>query len=287
MSIFVINDDHWVLFKDFFSPWTHTIFLQHLHYFPLPLTKVNILLFEKSPDASSFFFVAKKDGGLRPCIDYRTLNNISVKFHNPLPLVPAALEYLRGATIFNKLDLRSMCNLIWIRERDEWKTAFVTLPATMNIWLCRMTWSTVFQDFMHEVLREYLHCFILVYIDDILIYSRAWPNIATTLQRSSNDDSINSSSRQKNVRSTNPQFSFSDIILTVVASGWTRVRWKPSEPGKFHLPSRNSKDSWDSAISTADSSRTTVPSPVLLPTYSATNPSLCPGPQKPTMTLKV
>ncbi len=107
----------------------------------------------------------------RPCIDYRTLNNISVKFRNPLPLVPAALEYLRGATIFNKLDLCSTCNLI--RERDEWKTAFVTLPATMNIWLCHMTWSTVFQDFMHEVLGEYLHRFILVYIDDILIYSRS------------------------------------------------------------------------------------------------------------------
>ncbi|XP_067220501.1 uncharacterized protein [Chanodichthys erythropterus] len=54
-----------------------------------------------------FFFVAKKDGGLRPCIDYRALNKITIKFRYPLPLVPAALEHLRGATVFTKLDLRS------------------------------------------------------------------------------------------------------------------------------------------------------------------------------------
>ncbi|KAK3509623.1 hypothetical protein QTP70_006808 [Hemibagrus guttatus] len=79
-----------------------------------------------SPAASSFFFVAKKDGGLRPCIDYRALNRITVKFRYPLPLVPASLEHLRGATIFTKLDLRSAYNLIRIREGDEWKTAFIT-----------------------------------------------------------------------------------------------------------------------------------------------------------------
>jgi len=65
-----------------------------------------------SPAASSFFFVAKKDRGLRPCIDYRALNSITVKFRYPLPLVPAALEHLRGATVFTKLDLRSTYNLI-------------------------------------------------------------------------------------------------------------------------------------------------------------------------------
>ncbi|KAK3551983.1 hypothetical protein QTP70_031635 [Hemibagrus guttatus] len=65
--------------------------------------------------ASSFFFVAKKDGGLRPCIDYRVLNSQMVKFAYPLPLVPVALEELCGAHIFSKLDLRSAYNLIRIR----------------------------------------------------------------------------------------------------------------------------------------------------------------------------
>ncbi len=64
-----------------------------------------------SPAASSFFFVAKKDGGLRPCIDYRALNDQTVKFAYPLPLVPASLEELRDARIFSKLDLRSAYNL--------------------------------------------------------------------------------------------------------------------------------------------------------------------------------
>ncbi|KAK3519931.1 hypothetical protein QTP70_008026 [Hemibagrus guttatus] len=129
-----------------------------------------------SPAASSFFFVAKKDGGLRPCIDYRALNKITVKFRYPLPLVPAALERLRDATVFTKLDLRSAYNLIRIRKGDEWKTAFVTPTGhyeyrVMPYGLANA--PSVFQDFMHEVLRDFLHKFVVVYIDDILIYSRS------------------------------------------------------------------------------------------------------------------
>ncbi|MGL6083496.1 MAG: reverse transcriptase domain-containing protein [Gammaproteobacteria bacterium] len=60
---------------------------------------------------AGFFFVEKKDRSLRPCIDYRILNKATVKFRYPLPLVPAALENLRQATIFTKLDLRSAYNL--------------------------------------------------------------------------------------------------------------------------------------------------------------------------------
>ncbi|KAK3535970.1 hypothetical protein QTP70_022856, partial [Hemibagrus guttatus] len=129
-----------------------------------------------SPAASGFFFVAKKDGGLCPCIDYRALNQITVKFRYPLPLVPAVLERLHGATIFTKLDLRSAYNLIRIREGDEWKTAFVT--PTGNYEYLVMPYGlanapSVFQDFMHTVLRGFLHKCVLIYIDDILIYSRS------------------------------------------------------------------------------------------------------------------
>ncbi|KAK3528500.1 hypothetical protein QTP70_000474 [Hemibagrus guttatus] len=113
-----------------------------------------------SPAASSFFFVAKKDGGLRPCIDYRALNKITVKFRYPLPLVPSALEHLCGATVFTKLDLHSAYNLIRIREGDKWKTAFVT-PTGHYEYLVMpyglVNAPSMFQDFMHEVLREFLH----------------------------------------------------------------------------------------------------------------------------------
>lgn len=76
--------------------------------------------------SARFFFVKKKDGGLQQCIDYRGLNEVTVKYRYPLPLVPAALEMLRTACYFTKLDLRNAYNLIRIRSGDEWKTAFST-----------------------------------------------------------------------------------------------------------------------------------------------------------------
>ncbi|KAK3570038.1 hypothetical protein QTP86_009442 [Hemibagrus guttatus] len=110
-----------------------------------------------SPAASSFFFVAKKDGGLRPCIDYRALNRITFKFRYPLPLVPAALEHLRGATIFTKLDLRRAYNLIRICEGDECKTAFITPTGHYEYLVMPYGLAnapSVFQDFIHEVLEH-------------------------------------------------------------------------------------------------------------------------------------
>ncbi|KAI2667311.1 Transposon Tf2-9 polyprotein [Labeo rohita] len=74
-----------------------------------------------SPASAGFFFVKKKDGGLCPCIDYRGLNEITIKYRYPLPLVPSALEQLRSARIFTKLDLCSAYNLIRIRAGDEWR----------------------------------------------------------------------------------------------------------------------------------------------------------------------
>ncbi|KAK3562207.1 hypothetical protein QTP86_030343 [Hemibagrus guttatus] len=128
--------------------------------------------------AQRFFFVARKDGGLRPCIHYRVLNSQMVKFAHPLPLVPAALEELHGAQIFSKLDLRSAYNLIRIRRGDEWKTAFITPSGHYEYLVMPYGLSnalSVFQSFMNEIFRDMLHRFVVVYIDDILIYS---PNLS-------------------------------------------------------------------------------------------------------------
>lgn len=79
-----------------------------------------------SPVAAGFFFVDKKDGSLRPCIDYQGLNLITVKNKYPLPLLSSAFELLQGMTVFTKLDLRNAYHLVRVREGDEWKTAFNT-----------------------------------------------------------------------------------------------------------------------------------------------------------------
>lgn len=127
-----------------------------------------------SPASAGFFFVRKKDGGLRPCIDYRGLNEITVKFRYPLPLVPSALEQLRTAQYYTKLDLRCAYNLIRIREGDEWKTAFSTTNGhyeyrVMPFGLVNS--PSVFQSFVNDIFRDMLNRTVIIYIDDILIYS--------------------------------------------------------------------------------------------------------------------
>ncbi|XP_073701959.1 matrix-remodeling-associated protein 5 [Garra rufa] len=127
-----------------------------------------------SPASAGFFFVKKKEGGLRPCIDYRSLNEMTVKYRYPLPLVPPALEQLRSARFYTKLDLRSAYNLIRIREGDEWKTAFSTTSGhyeyrVMPFGLANS--PSYFQAFVNEVFRDMLNRWVIVYIDDILIFS--------------------------------------------------------------------------------------------------------------------
>ncbi|KAG1927373.1 retrotransposable element [Pimephales promelas] len=143
-----------------------------------------------SPASAGFFFVKKKDGGLRPCIDYRSLNEIIVKFRYPLPLVPAALEQLRTAKYFTKLDLRNVYNLIRIREGDEWKTAFSTTTGHYEYTVMPFGLAnspSVFQSFVNEIFRDMLNRNLIVYIDDILIYSETFEDhvreVRAVLQR--------------------------------------------------------------------------------------------------------
>jgi hypothetical protein len=78
------------------------------------------------PSPQVDFFVNKKEGGLRSCIDYRGLNQITVRYSYLLPLIAMAIESMHGASFFTNLDPRSAYNLVHIREGDEWKTAFST-----------------------------------------------------------------------------------------------------------------------------------------------------------------
>lgn len=135
-----------------------------------------------SPAGAGVFFVKKKDGSLRPCIDYRGLNDITVKNRYPLPLMSSAFEILQGAHYFTKLDLRNAYHLVRIKEGDEWKTAFNTplghfeyrvLPFGL------VNAPAVFQALVNDVLRDMLNLFVFVYLDDILIFS---PNLQVHVQ---------------------------------------------------------------------------------------------------------
>ncbi|CAJ0929680.1 unnamed protein product [Ranitomeya imitator] len=130
-----------------------------------------------SPLGAGFFFVAKKDGSLRPCIDYRLLNKITVKFQYPLPLLSDLFARIKGASWFTKIDPRGAYNLVRIRQGDEWKTAFNTPEGHFEYLVMPFGLAnapSVFQSFMHDIFREYLDKFLIVYLDDILIFSDDW-----------------------------------------------------------------------------------------------------------------
>jgi len=131
----------------------------------------------KSPMASPFFFVSKKDlKKLRPCQDYRHLNEGTIKNAYPLPRVDELLDKLKGAKYFTKLDLRWGYNNVRIKIGDEWKAAFKTNkglfePLVMFFGLCNS--PVTFQNMMNDIfLIETDEGWILIYIDDILIFSK-------------------------------------------------------------------------------------------------------------------
>ena len=128
-----------------------------------------------SPVGAGFFFVSKKDRSLRPCIDYRGLNNITIKNKYPLPLINSAFEPLQKATIFSKLDLRNAYHLVRIRQGDEWKTAFNTPLGHFEYLVMPFGLTNapaVFQALVNDVLRDFLNRSVFVYLDDILIFSQ-------------------------------------------------------------------------------------------------------------------
>jgi hypothetical protein len=126
-----------------------------------------------SPFGSGVLFADKKDGGKRLCIDYRKLNEITVKDRYPLPLIDECLDKMQGACLFTKLDLRSGYHQIRVCPEHRSRTAFNTLFGSYQ-WLVMPFGLTnapaTFQRLMNSLL---LHLpFVVVYFDDILIFSK-------------------------------------------------------------------------------------------------------------------
>ena len=119
-------------------------------------------------------FVPKKDGGLRLCVDYRGLNEITVKNRAPLPLIEEQLFLLRKARIYTKLDLRAAYNLIRVAKGDEWKTAFGTQLGLYEYLVMPFGLANApahFQSFINAIFRDIIGVYVVVYLDDFLIFS--------------------------------------------------------------------------------------------------------------------
>ena len=132
----------------------------------------------KSCIGAPLFFVPKKDGTQRMCIDYRALNDITVKDAYPLPNMEALLESARGATVFSKLDLRSAYNMIPIEPEDRWKTAFITPWGLYQFNVLHYGFSNApacLQRYMDHILADLIQqqpAKVACYMDDIGIFAK-------------------------------------------------------------------------------------------------------------------
>jgi transposase InsO family protein len=128
-----------------------------------------------SPCGAPVLFVPKPKGrGLRLCVDYRALNSVTVKDRYPLPLIDNLLERLQTAKVYTALDLKGAYNLVRIKKGDEWKTAFRTRYGHYEYVVMPFGLTNApacFQRFMNDLFKDYLDIFVVVYLDDILIFS--------------------------------------------------------------------------------------------------------------------
>ena len=129
-----------------------------------------------SPWGAPVLFTKKKDKTFRLCIDYRQLNRATVKNRYPFPRIDDLFDQLRGARVYSKIDLRASYHQLRVRETDIPKTAFRTRYGHFEFTVMPFGLTnapTAFMDLMHRLFQPYLDQFVIVFVDDILLYSQS------------------------------------------------------------------------------------------------------------------
>ncbi|GKD55444.1 putative reverse transcriptase domain-containing protein [Tanacetum coccineum] len=150
------------------------VFLEDLPGLP-PTRLAEFQIDCSSPWGAPVLFVKKKDGSFRMCIDYRELNKLTVKNRYPLPRIDDLFDQIQGLSVYSKMILRSGYHQLRVREEDISKTAFRTRYGHYEFQVMPFGLTNalaVFMDLMNRVCKPYLDKFVIVFIDDILIYSK-------------------------------------------------------------------------------------------------------------------
>jgi len=129
-----------------------------------------------SPWGALVLLVKKKDGSMRLCVDYRQLNKVTIKSRYPLPRIGDLMDQLVGAEVFSKIDLRSGYHQLRVKAEDISKTAFRTRYGHYEYFVMPFGVTNVlgvFMEYMNRILHPFLDRFVVVFIDDILVYSKS------------------------------------------------------------------------------------------------------------------